>query len=216
MALFQIHAYFLEIYLKVLMLIFNHKGGVLNMLSNQELEITKDIQAAIDNTATTTSDQSSAAFLNYITNDFRTEASLVSSDLNTIWLEYFDEGPCPDKPNCRRIRIGNKTFPNQHRTHRHGQFDVRIETRSVRGVAYIDFSHPDIDDIWGDVKACAIGAAVVAVAAAIIAGDVTTARTLFYPSFYACLVAKLGERAKEVDVVFSSDKEYSCWKYHCD
>ncbi|WP_280149706.1 hypothetical protein [Bacillus safensis] len=186
------------------------------MLSNEEREITNDIQEAFDGVTTNDSDQSSSAFVDYITNDFRTEANFILGDINKIWLEYFDEGPCPDKPNCRRIKTGNQAFPNEHRTHRHGKFDVRVETRSVRGVAYIDFSHPDIENIWEDVKACAIASAVLAVTAAILTDDFTTARTLFYPSFYACLVSKLGERAKEVDVVFSSDKEYSCWKYHCN
>lgn len=185
------------------------------MLSGEELDITRDIQTAMDATKTDDTDHSGAAFLNYLANDFKREAIMTLGYLDTIWVKYEDEGSCADTPNCRRIKLGDGPLPNEHRTHRHGKYDLRVETRSQKGVAYIEFTAPNIGDIWEDVKGCAIGSAVLAVIAAILAGDFNTARTLFYPTFYACLVQKIGDRAKEVDVNFTKDVEYSCWKYHC-
>ncbi|MDM5254226.1 hypothetical protein [Bacillus toyonensis] len=187
------------------------------MLSDDELKITRDIQEATDKTTRTESDPESAAFLKYLKGEFLTQAEMVFSDLSTVWLENEDEGPCSaDSSNCRRLRIGTDARPNEHRTHRHDRFDVRVETRQVRGAAYVEFTSPGIDDIWEDIKACAMGAAIAAVVSAIIVSDFTTARTVFYPAFYACLVEKIGDRAKEVELEFFTDNEYSCWKYHCN
>ncbi|MCP4252319.1 MAG: hypothetical protein GY775_02725 [Candidatus Scalindua sp.] len=177
-------------------------------MSNSD-ELTSDIQDAVDD-PTRSSDK--IAFLAYLKKDLPAEVRAVY-DTHNIWLHISEVGGTIN--NCRQLRVGEGPLPKQSRTHKHGDFDYRFETRSVRSVAYIIFCHPDIDDIWTDVRDCATGAAVTAVLAAILAGNYEVARATFYPVFYACLVTKIGERAKEVTVGFETKSEYGCWEYHC-
>ncbi|MHB8063261.1 MAG: hypothetical protein ACYDG2_11600 [Ruminiclostridium sp.] len=116
---------------------------------------------------------------------------------------------------CRQLEVGSEDRPKETRFHKHGPLDYRFETRSVNAIAYIKFCHPTINEIWDDVRGCAITAAVSAVVVAILSGNIELAKALFYPSFYACLVSKIGERAKEVEISLFEDKELGCWENHC-
>ncbi|QDT66476.1 hypothetical protein [Calycomorphotria hydatis] len=151
-------------------------------------------------------------FLDYIENDLP-QLIINSVGDNRIWVEFDDGGSVLG---CRSLKIGSSNLPNQSRTHKHGRFDYRYETRSARSVAYIDFCHPSINDIWSDVKTCAILAAVASVVAAALAKNYGAAKAVFYPAFIACLTAKIGERlAREVSVGFHTDNEHGCWSNHC-
>lgn len=136
-------------------------------------------------------------------------------DLSRVFLSVREVHVARAADTCKTLSVGEVDQLPQTRTHKHGKFDWRWEERSVREVAYIEFCHPTLDDIWSDVRACAGGAAAAAVTAAIVAGNLAAAKALFYPTFYACLVSRIGQRASEVELTYRSDKEYGCWKYHC-
>lgn len=182
---------------------------------NIDKELIKDIQKAIDSIILNLNDSKLESFLNYLEYDLRQEAELEFSNL-IVWSQVKDEGKCEENLDCRKISLGTHKLPNQSRTHKHGDLDYRYETRGAKMKAFASFSSPRIDDIWEDIKTCAIGASITAVIVAISSGDYNTAMALFYPTFYACLASKIGERAKEVDVTFSRNPEYDCWKYHCN
>lgn len=133
-------------------------------------------------------------------------------DTSHIWLSPEDVAIGRD---CRTLKVGEKNLPNQYRVHKHGTFDYRHETRSARAKAYIEFCHPSIDDIWRDVRSCAIIAAVSAVVAAILAENPGAAKAVFYPVFVNCLKRKIGNRAKEITVHLYMRTEHGCWSNHC-
>jgi hypothetical protein len=81
--------------------------------------------------------------------------------------------------------------------------------------ACIEFCASNIADIWGIVGKCAQGAVVSGLTAAIVAGNIVFAESLFYPFFYACLVIDIGERAaKEVKVRYYAERKYGCYTHH--
>lgn len=134
-------------------------------------------------------------------------------DSRRVWVEFRDSGPTVN--NCRTLEVGEENLPKQSRNHKHSNTDWRFETRSVKKKAYIVFCHPTIDAIWDDVRGCAIGAASAAIVAAILAENYETAEATFYPLFYACLVSRIGDRAREVSVDTRADTEHGCWENHC-
>ncbi|MMZ48167.1 hypothetical protein D1872_98280 [compost metagenome] len=181
-------------------------------------DLIQQVQEAVDSHILGEHDEGKEAFLKYLNEDLKTQATLALNYLNTATkLEFKVLDSCSDNgTNCKRTSLGIHNFPNEQRTHQHGPFDVRFESRQVTAEAYAEFTHPEIDDIWDDVKGCAIGAAVAAVVTLIVIEDIATAEAIFYPSFYTCLVELIGDRGKEVVVKLESgEKERSCWTYHC-
>jgi hypothetical protein len=66
------------------------------------------------------------------------------------------------------------------------------------------FSHPRLEEIWGDVQGCAIGAAAAATILGLIATP-ATAEPTFKGVFYGCLVAKFGDWVNQIGIRFSRD-----------
>jgi len=179
--------------------------------SELEAIIQKCIDAEIDPTDESP-DPEAVALLNYFRNDLGRTIE-IDGDVEALWLE--SEEVQSLEANCRSIKIGEGALPNESRLHKHGDFDYRYETRSVKAVAYIDFCHPSLNEIWGDVRSCAVGAAVAAVVAAVIAENYAAAKAVFYPVFYECLRQKIGSRAREVTVKMRMEKKKACWTNHC-
>lgn len=167
-------------------------------------ELIRNIQSAYDGNR-----PDDKSFLNYLKNDLLSQAMVNHSD---VWVEFL-EVECGD--GCIRLSTGEENLPNGSRLHKHSDTDYRYETRSVKKIAYIDFHHPTIDQIWGDVKECAIEAAVLTVITAILTEAYDVAMGIFYPIFYECLKEKIHDTAKEVNVEMTSETEYGCYKYHC-
>ena len=172
-------------------------------------DLTTAIQTAVD---ADRRDSQQVAFLRYLQEDLPVLVRAVF-DHHGVFLSVRDAVHVKD--DCRSIFVGESPLPKQSRTHKHGDYDYRFETGSVKKTAYIDFCHPTIGEIWEDVRGCAIGAAVTAVVAAILSESFEVAKATFYPMFYACLVSRIGDRAKEVSVDFHTDTEYGCWENHC-
>lgn len=82
--------------------------------------------------------------------------------------------------------------------------------RTSKLTAYAEFAAPGLNEIWGDITTCATGAAVAATLVAIIASP-AAALPAFKSAFMACLVPKIGERAKEVSVALSTHQEPGEW-----
>lgn len=82
--------------------------------------------------------------------------------------------------------------------------------RTSKLTAYAEFAAPSLSDIWGDVTSCAAGAAVTATLVAIIASP-AAALPAFKAAFMACLVPKIGDRAKEISVALSTRQEHGDW-----
>lgn len=82
--------------------------------------------------------------------------------------------------------------------------------RDSKITAYAEFSAPDLDIIWGDITSCAVGAAVAATIAAIIASP-AAALPAFKAAFMACIIPKIGERAKQISVALSTQQEHGDW-----
>jgi hypothetical protein len=85
-----------------------------------------------------------------------------------------------------------------------------IYHRDSKLIAYAEFAAPDLHTIWGDITGCAAGAAAVATLAAIIASP-AAALPAFKAAFMACIVPKIGERAKEISVALSTHQEHGDW-----
>lgn len=176
-------------------------------------ELTADIQDALDEPSPPGPDE--ALFLEYLRKELpRLSAAEFEHEL--VFLSVRDlDGLSLAGSNCRTISIGEKKLPKDTRTHKHGRWDYRFETRSVKKKAYIEFCHPSMGDIWTDVRECAHGAIVTAVVAAVLAENFAVAKATFYPVFYSCLVSKIGRRAREVSVEFRVETEHGCWENHC-
>lgn len=82
--------------------------------------------------------------------------------------------------------------------------------RDSKLTAYAEFAAPDLNSIWGDVTSCAANAAVAATLVAIIASP-AAALPAFKAAFLACLIPKIGERAKELSVALSTQQEHGEW-----
>jgi hypothetical protein len=67
-----------------------------------------------------------------------------------------------------------------------------------------------LNSIWGDVTSCAVSAAAAATFVAIIASP-AAALPAFKAAFLACIVPKIGERAKEISVALSTQQEHGDW-----
>ena len=115
----------------------------------------------------------------------------------------------------RRIGLGTHDMPNQSRTHKHGNFDYRWETRSAWKKAYVDITHPTLDDFINDAVQCAQGAASVAVLTAIFAENPAAGFAIFWPAFKACMYTKIGARVDQLSATLGSSDETGCWTYHC-
>ncbi|MER8546548.1 hypothetical protein [Mesorhizobium sp. M1169] len=85
-----------------------------------------------------------------------------------------------------------------------------LYTRTSKITAYAEFSAPDLNSIWGDVTNCATGGAVAATLAAIFASP-AAALPAFKAAFLACIVPRVGERAKEISVALSTHQESGDW-----
>jgi hypothetical protein len=116
---------------------------------------------------------------------------------------------------CRTWKIGDYNYPNQSRTHKHGTWDYRWETRSVKAEVFVEVCHPDIDDIRSDVYACIRVAATTAVIVAVVSENPAAGYAIFFPTFRECLKSKIGDRVKQVTVDLYSRNEYGCWTNHC-
>jgi len=106
----------------------------------------------------------------------------------------------------RSLKVGESQLPDEPR-----YYNGRFQHRSTRKEAYIDFTYPALDEIWEDVKGCTVLAAIASVVSAILAEQVQVARATFYPTFYGCLVSRLGETAKKVGVDFHSETVHGPW-----
>lgn len=85
-------------------------------------------------------------------------------------------------------------------------------TRQSKVTAYAEFCGPDniINNSWNDIRTCAISAAGVAAVAAIIANP-PAALPAFKAAFIACLVGKIGDEAKHLNVALSTQQESGDW-----
>lgn len=115
----------------------------------------------------------------------------------------------------RRIKLGTHNLPNQSRTHKHGDYDYRFETRSAWLEAYADVSHPSLNDFINDAVECARGAATAAVLTAIYTESPAAGYALFWPAFKACMYSKIGNRVSQLNATLGYTTETGCWKNHC-
>lgn len=116
---------------------------------------------------------------------------------------------------CIELTLGDSPLPRQARTHKHGTFDYRYETRSAKIVVYATICHPDINDFRSDAVACAREAAIEAVIVAVITESPQAGMAIFGPAFFACMQRRIGNRAREVTATLDERREYACWTNHC-
>ena len=115
----------------------------------------------------------------------------------------------------RRVNLGTHDMPNQGRLHKHGTADYRTETRSAWKQAYVDVTHPTIDDIINDVVACVHNAATAAVLTAIFSDNTESGYAIFWPTFKLCMRLRIQERAEEISATLGYTNETGCYTYHC-
>lgn len=125
------------------------------------------------------------------------------------------EGGSLPKTTTRRISLGTHDMPNQSRVHKHGDWDYRYETRSAWKKAYVDVTHPTLDDFINDAVQCAQGAATAAVLAAIFAENPGAGFAIFWPAFKACMYTKIGNRVNQLSAELGLRDETGCWTNHC-
>lgn len=178
--------------------------------------IISEIQEAVNATLGTTGPYpEQAEFLKYFQDDL---PDLILQNIDTSGT-FSDFKDVPSNfENCKTLYVGEKNITVNARLQQCSSFPhpkYKYQTQSVKKVAYIVFCSPTINDIWGVVRNCAVGAAVAAVTAAILAEQYTLAKATFYPVFYACLVSAIGHLADQVSVDMRCDTEPGSWIPPC-
>lgn len=114
-----------------------------------------------------------------------------------------------------RHRLGTHNLPNNTRVHKHGTFDYRFETRSVKWEVSVIFRHPTMSDFVNDAISCVGAAAVGSVVAAVVFESPPVGLALFKPAWKACMVAKVGAAiANDIQVELVRDKIHGSWTNH--
>ena len=172
-------------------------------------DLTRDILLAQDAFARTEEMQ---AFLGFIETGLSDTILSRYSDVRVF--RQVVEASSPNAT-CRTWKLGETPLPNQSRVHKHGNFDYRYETRSVKAEVFAEICHPDIDDIRGDVEHCLRVAGTTAVITAVVTESPSVGYAIFFPVFRACLIDAIGDRAKQVSARLFSRNQYACWTNHC-
>ncbi|MBA3314907.1 MAG: hypothetical protein H0T47_16670 [Planctomycetaceae bacterium] len=114
-----------------------------------------------------------------------------------------------------RHSLGTHNLPNNTRLHKHGTFDYRFETQSVKWEVYVTFRHPTMSDFINDAITCVGAAAVGSVIVAVVLESPQAGLAIFTPAWKACMVAKVGLAiANEIQVELSKDKIHGPWSGH--
>jgi len=109
---------------------------------------------------------------------------------------------------CRRVALGHVGNVPEWKVVWHG-IHSRVVHRTSSVHVYAEFCGPNdaINQIWGDITTCAVGAGAVAGIAAIAAGP-EAALPAFLASFKPCLIGKVGQQvADQVHVALSAHQE---------
>lgn len=110
-----------------------------------------------------------------------------------------------------RKNLGTHDLPNGSR----GCWKHGVDTRSEWITVWADMSHPQLDDFINDAIDCAIGAATGTLIVAVATGiGAAAAIATFKAAFYACLAAKIGQRAHETEITVDSSTEHGDWSGH--
>lgn len=118
---------------------------------------------------------------------------------------------------CKKHTIGSTKGPRQTKLEwtNDGPFGTPSPTLRCRDSyysAYAEFCGPEdiLNDLWGDVQQCAVGAAAAATLASIFASP-GAATPGFAATFKACMYAKVGARVDEIQVHLSVADETGDW-----
>ena len=116
---------------------------------------------------------------------------------------------------CRKVKLGQLPFGVP-------EFKVEFEghpiphpvtyTRQSRLSVYAEFCGPDniINGVWNDIETCALVAAGAAALSSLAESPVGALPT-FKAAFLACLIAKVGDQAKQISVALSTSQESGDW-----
>jgi len=112
-------------------------------------------------------------------------------------------------------KLGTHNLPNQYRTHKHGTFDWRVESRWQKKKVSAVFKHPTMSDFVNAAVSCvgvsAVGSAVLAAATS----NPAAGLAIFVPGWKACMLTKVSAAvANDIKVDLKVETITGPWSGH--
>jgi hypothetical protein len=112
-------------------------------------------------------------------------------------------------------KLGTHTLPNNTRVHKHGTFDYRFETQSVKWEVFITFRHPTMTNFIEDAIECVGAAAVGSVIVAVVLESPQVGLAIFEPAWKLCMAGKVGKAiANDIQVELTKNNVHGPWTNH--